>query len=152
VIEARAYNGLVAAWPEIRRPAGAFAAQGAGPGGFAVTKRRTAIALSHPDMPDPTVLERIADRLRERIGATRVIVYGSVARGKATLDSDIDLLVVAPSDEKGYLRMANARAAIRDLSFGLPVSPLVLTPDEVARQIERGDPFVREIVEQGVEL
>jgi predicted nucleotidyltransferase len=117
-----------------------------------VTVRRQVTTLAHPDMPDPTVLSRIADRLRERLGATRVIVYGSVARGEATVHSDVDLLVVAPSNEKGYVRMANARAAIRDLSFGLPISPLVLTPDEVVRRLERGDPFVREIVEQGVEL
>ena len=117
-----------------------------------MTERRPVTALSHPDMPEPTVLERIADRLRERLGATRVIVYGSVARGKATLDSDIDLLVVAPSAEKSYLRMANAHGAIRDLSLGLPISPIVLTPDEVADRLARGDAFIREIVQEGVEL
>ena len=114
--------------------------------------RRPVETLDHPDMPDPTVLQRIADRLRERLGATRVIVYGSVARGEATLHSDVDLLIVAPSTESSYWRMAHARAAIRDLSRGLPIAPIVLTPDDVARQLERGDPFLREIIEQGVEL
>ena len=89
---------------------------------------------------------------RARLGATRVIVYGSVARGEATVHSDVDLLVVAPSTEKSYLRMANAHAAIRDLSFRLPISPLVLTPEELAARLERGDAFIREIVGEGVEL
>jgi len=117
-----------------------------------MTVRRPIESLSHPDMPDASVLTRIADRYRERLGATRVIVYGSVARGEATIHSDIDLLVVAPSEDRMYQRMANARAVIRDLSFRLPVSPLVLTPEEVEIAQQEGDPFLQEIVAHGVEL
>lgn len=109
--------------------------------------------LVHPDLVQvgPAVLSRIADRLRERLGATRVVVYGSVARGDATIHSDIDLLVIAPSADRGRRRMADARAAIRDLSRGLPISPLVLTPDEVEARQGQGDAFIREIIDTGVE-
>jgi uncharacterized protein len=106
----------------------------------------------HPDMADPTVLSRIANRLKCDLDARHVILYGSTARGEATLHSDIDLLVIAPSTEKGYLRMARAREAIRDLSFGLPISPLVLTPDEVQQRLDAEDPFMREIIENGIDL
>ena len=109
--------------------------------------------LAHPDVADPAVLSRIAERLKQELGAEKVIVYGSVARGEATIHSDIDLLVIVPTEEKrGYRRMARARGVIRDLSFGLPISPLVLTPAEVERRLAMCDPFVREIVETGVEL
>lgn len=108
--------------------------------------------LTHPDMPDPEVLGRIAERLKREYRAEKVILYGSVARGEATIHSDIDLLVVAPSEEPGYQRMATVKAVIRDLSRGLPVSPIVLTPDELERRLKDGDPFVREIVQSGVEL
>ena len=37
--------------------------------------------------------EAIAAMLRERFGATRVILFGSLARGRFRLDSDIDLAV-----------------------------------------------------------
>ena len=114
--------------------------------------RRRPKVVIHPDMPNPAVLSRIAERLKRTLGAERVIVYGSAARGEATIHSDIDLLVIAPTTEKGYLRMARARALIRDLSFGLPTSPLVLTPSEVQQRIATGDPFIREIIETGVEL
>jgi predicted nucleotidyltransferase len=98
-------------------------------------------------------LTRIATRLRERLGAERVLVYGSVARGEASIHSDIDLLVVAPPDGKSTLRrMAEARAAIRDLSFGLPISPLVLTPDDVLQRTRMRDPFVLDILATGVAL
>ncbi|MBI4242065.1 MAG: nucleotidyltransferase domain-containing protein [Candidatus Rokubacteria bacterium] len=108
--------------------------------------------LTHPDMPDPAVLARIADRLKREYRAERVIVYGSVARGEATIHSDIDLLVVAPSTEKGYQRMATVKAIVRDLSRGLPISPIVLTPEELKQRLADEDPFVQEIVESGVAL
>jgi predicted nucleotidyltransferase len=122
-------------------------------GGFIiVTKRRATKSLKHPDLPNASVLERIADRLRERLHATRVIVYGSVSRGEATMHSDIDLLVVAPSNDRTFQRLVDAREAIRDLSSGIPVSPLVLTPDEVAARQAIGDQFIREILDTGIDL
>lgn len=113
---------------------------------------RTTRVLAHPDMPDPAILTKIAARLRQELGAERIIVYGSVARGEATIHSDIDLFVIAPSTEKGYERIARVHEVTRDLGIGLPIAPLVLTPDEVRCRVERGDPFVRDLLEMGVEL
>ena len=39
---------------------------------------------------------RVADRIVERCDASRVVLYGSVARGDDGPDSDIDLLVIMP--------------------------------------------------------
>ena len=41
-------------------------------------------------------LLRVTRTLRERFGATEVILYGSAARGQLDEESDIDLLVVLP--------------------------------------------------------
>jgi predicted nucleotidyltransferase len=41
-------------------------------------------------------LSRVTQTLRERFGATEVILYGSAARGQLDEESDIDLLVVLP--------------------------------------------------------
>lgn len=108
--------------------------------------------ITHPIMADPTVLGRIAERLKRHYRAERVIVFGAVVRGDATIRSDIDLLVVAPSTEKAYLRMAAVKALVRDLSRGLPLSTVVLTPDELKQKLTDEDPCVREIVQSGVEL
>jgi uncharacterized protein len=117
-----------------------------------MTLPRGTAKLHHPDLPDVSVLSRIADRLKAAMGAERVVVYGSVARGGATRDSDIDLLIIAPTDAPPYWRMARAREAVRDLSVGLPISPLVLTPDEAERRLGQGDAFLRDIERHGVEL
>lgn len=104
------------------------------------------------EVADRARLRAIADRLRERLGAQRVILFGSSARGEATEHSDIDLLVVAPTTDRFYDRMGAALAAVRDISAGMPLAPIVLTPEEVAARLRRGDQFVQEIVETGVSL
>ena len=97
-------------------------------------------------------LKAIAECLRERYGAERVLVYGSVARGEPTGHSDIDLLVVAPTKERFYERMGSVLAIVRDISRGIPLAPIVLTPEELSTRLARGDQFVEEIVQTGVEL
>ncbi len=110
------------------------------------------LALAHPNMPDPSVLRRIADRLRDAFDAERILVFGSTARGEATIHSDIDLLVIAPTAEAPYWRMARARAAARELSFDLPISPIVVTPAEVEQRLRRGDAFLSEVLDHGIDL
>jgi predicted nucleotidyltransferase/HEPN domain-containing protein len=112
----------------------------------------TAATLSHPRMADPTLLTRIAERLKRELGAEHVIVYGSVARGEARADSDVDLLVIAPSTDDDMRRWSRARAAVRDLGVGLSVSPLVLTPDEVRARLEADNRFIRQIIDTGIEI
>ncbi len=97
-------------------------------------------------------LKAIAGRLRERYRAERVLLYGSFARGTPTEHSDIDLLVVAPTKERFYERVGSVLAAVRDISLGLPLAPIVLTPEELSERIARGDQFILEIVQTGVEL
>ncbi len=97
-------------------------------------------------------LKAIADRLRDRYGAERVLVYGSVARGTPTEHSDIDLLVVAPTTERFYARIGSALAMVRDISLGLPLALIVVTPEELSARLARGDQFIQEIVETGVDL
>src|SRR3990170_1288648 len=97
-------------------------------------------------------LRRIGKKIKQEYRAERVILFGSHARGDATEDSDVDLLVVAPTKERFFERMASVRRLIRDLRDGLPVSPIVLTPVELEKRRQAGDPFVREILETGVSL
>ena len=97
-------------------------------------------------------LHTIGKKIKQDYRAERVILFGSYAKGNATDDSDVDLLVVAPTKERYFERMASVRRLIRDLRDGLAVSPIVLTPRELERRRQAGDPFVREILETGVTL
>jgi len=97
-------------------------------------------------------LRAIGEKLRRDYRAERVILFGSYARGEETEDSDLDILVVAPTKERFFQRMATVRRLIRGLRDGFPVAPIVLTVRELEKRQKLGDPFVREILETGVPL
>jgi len=97
-------------------------------------------------------LKDIAKRLKREYGAEKVILYGSYAKGEETEDSDIDIFVIAPTDERFFERMATVVRIIRDLRRGLAIEPIVMTREEVEDRIEMGDEFVKQIIEEGVPL
>ncbi|OGW17996.1 MAG: hypothetical protein A3G93_07695 [Nitrospinae bacterium RIFCSPLOWO2_12_FULL_45_22] len=97
-------------------------------------------------------LRKISERLKKEYHAEKVILYGSYATGEETEDSDIDLFIIAPTNERFFERMARVRGLMRDLRNGLPLSPIVLTPDEVEKRRKKGDQFVRHILEEGITL
>ena len=94
-------------------------------------------------------LRSIGEKLRRDYRAEKVILFGSYARGEETADSDVDILVVAPTKERFFQRMATVRRLIRGLRDGFPVAPIVLTVRELEKRQNLGDPFVREILETG---
>lgn len=98
------------------------------------------------------ILRNISERLKREYNAEKVILFGSYARGEETLDSDVDILVIAPTKERMIDRMASVSRIIRDLRNGLPISPIVLTPEEFRRKLDKGDAFIQTVVEEGVEL
>ncbi|HID43136.1 MAG TPA: nucleotidyltransferase domain-containing protein [Archaeoglobaceae archaeon] len=97
-------------------------------------------------------LRKISERLKKKYHAEKVILYGSYATGEATEDSDVDLLIIAPANERFFERMARVLALVRDLKKGIPIEPIVLTEEEVENRIKVGDQFVQDIIEKGVYL
>jgi uncharacterized protein len=101
---------------------------------------------------DDPRLALIAERLKREFGAERVILFGSVARGTATKDSDVDLLVVAPSDEPYRDHANRLHELLRDVGRGMHLSPILRTPNELRQRLELGDQFFQEILNTGIEL
>jgi predicted nucleotidyltransferase len=76
----------------------------------------------------------------------RIILFGSHARGAAAAHSDVDLLVVMDCAGKCWRMATRIRSQVRPW---FPVDLLVRSSRELEGRIEQGDPFLREIVEQG---
>ena len=76
------------------------------------------------------VLADITRRIVEVVKPDKLILFGSRARGDAREDSDVDLLVIKPSDQASHLRALPIYRALRGL--GVPKDILWVTPDEVA--------------------
>ncbi|MFZ5882846.1 MAG: nucleotidyltransferase domain-containing protein [Chloroflexota bacterium] len=77
----------------------------------------------------PPYLNEVIERITRKFNPVRIILFGSWARGEATKDSDLDLLVVLPKVE--HKRKA-AIEVLRALN-GLPISKdvIVTTPEEI---------------------
>jgi predicted nucleotidyltransferase len=95
---------------------------------------------------------QIAARLKEQYGAERVLLFGSAARGTATEHSDLDLLIITPSEEPQLRRRAAVRRLVDDLSRDLALSPIVLTEAELEKRLAMGDHFFAEVVQTGIAL
>ena len=86
---------------------------------------------------DPALL-RFARRLHDELGAERVLLFGSFARGTAYHDSDYDLIIV--SDHFASIpplqRQAGLRQMFYDVGGHAPMSLVCLTPEEF--EVARG--------------
>ena len=77
------------------------------------------------------VLQEAVERLVERFEPTRIILFGSQARGTADERSDVDLLVVCPIPNGRRELMVAMDRALGGLGIARDV--VVLTPEEFER-------------------
>ena len=97
-------------------------------------------ADARPGLPDTPLGRRLRQRRRqllaaaEKYGATNVRVFGSVARGEDTPDSDIDILVDL-SPRSSLITLGRLEREIRDV-LGVPVD---VVPAEGLRPAVRAE-------------
>jgi predicted nucleotidyltransferase len=91
-------------------------------------------------------IEEFGRRIGLEFGAERVILFGSYARGVVTEDSDVDLLVIGPFEDRSVDKSVEIRMPLRP---GFPIDLLVRTPEKVRQRMEMGNDFMREILEEG---
>ena len=74
-------------------------------------------------------LKELARHIRRALDPDRIVLFGSYARGDATENSDVDLLVVARSSLPKPKRSAPLYSLLRDYPFSKDI--VVYTPEEV---------------------
>ena len=94
-------------------------------------------------------LQRVCAQIARLFKPERIVLFGSYAYGRPTVDSDVDLLVVMPFEGKGFRKASEIRTRI-DADF--PLDLVVRTPDEVSRRLAGGDSFLREVIKKGALL
>jgi predicted nucleotidyltransferase len=102
-------------------------------------ERNTTLLLSE--------LDRIQQELKA-LGAKRIIHFGSSARGEAGLDSDLDLIVVMPSEDNFPDRIAALYKKIRPRAA---VDLLVYTPAEF-EEMKESNIFLQNALREGKTL
>ena len=96
---------------------------------------------------DAPLLDEITARIVEEVHPKRIVLFGSRARGDARIDSDVDLLVVADSDEPRYRRSVPLYGVLSDICVGMDI--LVYTPSEVEEWSGASRAFVTTALREG---
>jgi len=93
------------------------------------------------------LLPEIVERIVRGFAPVRIILFGSVARGEAGPDSDVDLLVVLPEVHHRHDQRVAIRRALADLPISKDV--IVATPAEVEESQWRIGSVIWPAVQEG---
>ena len=92
-------------------------------------------------------LDEMVQRIVKRFHPDRIILFGSHAKGDATDNSDLDLLVVMPVEGSRRQKANEIDLALADRT--VPIDVVVVTPDQFERQRDIIGTIVREAVREG---
>lgn len=91
----------------------------------------------------------MVEKLKSEYAPERIILFGSYGYGKATSNSDIDLLVVKDTNESFHQRIVKVRRLLSTIRRGFGLDIIVITPKELTKRLEIGDQFIEEITAKG---
>lgn len=95
-------------------------------------------------------IKNVARSLALAANAERVILFGSYARGDATEQSDVDLMIVAKSDLPRFKRSRELYKLLRPHPFAMDI--VVYTPREIEKGKKTNVSFVSTVLKEGKEL
>jgi predicted nucleotidyltransferase len=86
-----------------------------------------------------SALKRFAQHLSEELEASRVLLFGSRARGQERRDSDYDLIIVSPrfAGVESMRRSIGLRQIWYQVGGHGPMDLVCLTPEEFAEALRR---------------
>lgn len=91
-------------------------------------------------------IEEFGQQIGVQFNAQKVILFGSYAKGMASPDSDVDVLVIVSFEGRSVDKSVEIRMKLRP---HFPVDMLIRTPEKIQQRIDMGDDFIREIIEEG---
>jgi predicted nucleotidyltransferase len=96
------------------------------------------------------LIEYLVKRIVDEINPLRILIFGSVARDEAAIDSDIDILVVMP---EGIHRRRTAQLLYRKIrGVKIPFDILVATPSDLERHKSNKGLIYQTILHEGKEV
>lgn len=94
-------------------------------------------------------IDRLKQQLLGAYAAEKIILFGSAARGAAEIN-DVDLCII--KDDVPAIGTERIRQLYRMIETDLPVDYLVFRPSEIQERLSLGDPFLENIVREGIVL
>ena len=89
-------------------------------------------------------LSRFRDALQSWLGENLISMrlFSSRARGEQTEESDIDVLVLVQKKDRALCRRIIEESLEVDLTYGMNLSPTILSADEYRQNQDYGTPFL----------
>lgn len=91
-------------------------------------------------------MQRIVSQISHNYSPEKIILFGSLASGRAANARDIDLLVIKKTDKNPWQRTREVSGLFEHTA---PIDVLVYTPEEIIARIEMNDFFILDIMEHG---
>jgi predicted nucleotidyltransferase len=92
-------------------------------------------------------IQNITQQIIEKYKPEKIVLFGSAARGKRDLDSDVDLLII--KKETPLYGADRIRELSRIIERNIPLDLLIYRPEEFEKRVQMGDPFLKSVLKEG---
>ncbi len=92
-------------------------------------------------------INSIVQQLVDKYNPTKVILFGSAARGDFERVNDLDFLII--KDDVPYYGIDRMRELDDLVERDMAADMLVYRPEELAERVALGDPFIKSILKEG---
>jgi len=99
---------------------------------------------------DYSAVDIVIDAIVQDLSPMKIIIFGSVAKGSADGESDMDILVVMESDKKRFERSSDVQMSLWKRKLVVDADVIVVTPKEYEENKDNEYSFIHEIVSTGV--
>ena len=93
-------------------------------------------------------IEKLIDRIVTRIQPQKVMIFGSYAKGTATLKSDLDIFVIKKTELPMTHRANDLKSMLSNLL--IPIDIHIYTPEEVEAYRHEKFSFINSVIESGI--
>lgn len=94
-------------------------------------------------------LNKLKKQIINEYKPEKIILFGSLAWGKITKDSDIDLFIIKKTNKKFGERIDEVNLIANKARIFTPKDIIVFTPIELRKRLELDDFFIKNIVTNG---
>ena len=94
-------------------------------------------------------LKKLVKKLISNYYISQIILFGSFARGDYHEYSDIDLIIIGYLDDNFFNRIGKVLDLVPP---NIELEPLVYTPEEFEKMKENENPFILNVLEEGIIL
>ncbi len=91
-------------------------------------------------------VNKITSQLKENYNPDKIILFGSLAKGTITENSDIDMLIIKDTNKR---RVERIKDVLSIVDYDIPFEPVVFTNKELQKRLALNDFFIKNILKEG---